>query len=217
MSAAQPHPYATDCLWKLVLAKLSEHPLTRELWPRDRPRLDETLLELFVLGERPSVSEVRGFLAEIGASPVLAREARVRWRRRLENPGWRPRELIRSGPGWVTPFYLPDLVVREHALRDISDRLGQAITVAARDYMQRSASDRSSVGTSVEGTVFVLTAAAVRLWSLSQDSVADLPWPSILSRSLTPHDTLAGHWTNSGRAREQERLDRWAAEDDARL
>ncbi len=212
MSAAQPHPNATDCLWKLVLTKLSEHPLMRELWPRDRPRLDETLLELFLLGERPSVSEVRGFLAEIGASPVLAREARVRWRRRLENPGWRPRELIRSGPGWATPFYLPDLVVHEHALRDISDRLGQAVAVAARDYMQRSASDPSSVGTSVEGTVFGLTAAAVRLWSLSQDSVDDLPWPSILSRSLTPHDTLSGHWTNSGRAREQERLDRWAAE-----
>ncbi len=117
---------ALDSLWKPVLAKLSEHPLMRELWPRDRPRLDETLLELFVLGERPSVREVRAFLAEIGASEVLRREVGVRWRKRLKNPGWRPRELIRSGSGWATPFYLPDLVVRENALRDISDRLGQA-------------------------------------------------------------------------------------------
>jgi hypothetical protein len=202
---------AADSLWKPVLAKLSEHPLTRELWPRDRPRLDEALLELFVLGERPSVSEVRAFLADIGASEVLAREAAVRWRKRLKNPAWRPRELIRSGPGWVTPFYLPDLVVRENALQGISDRLGQAIAVAARDYMQRSTSDPSSVGTSVEATVFGLTAAAVRLWSLSQDSVDDIGWPSILSRSVTPNDNLARHWTNSGRALERERLDRWSA------
>lgn len=202
---------ALDSLWKPVLAKLSEHPLMRELWPRDRPRLDETLLELFVLGERPSVREVRAFLADIGASEVLRREVGVRWRKRLKNPGWRPRELIRSGSGWATPFYLPDLVVRENALRDISDRLGQAVAVAARDYMRRSASDPSSVGTSVEATVFGLTAGAVRLWSLSQDSVEDIGWPSILSRSLTPSDNLARHWTNSGRAREQERLDRWAA------
>ncbi len=203
---------ADDSLWKPVLAKLSEHPLTRELWPRDRPRLDETLLELFVLGERPAVSEVRAFLAGIGASEVLAREVAVRWRKRLKNPAWRPRELIRSGPGWVTPFYLPDLVVCENALRDISDRLGQAIAVAASDYMQRSTSDPSSVGTSIEAAVFGLTAAAVRLWSLSQDSVEDIGWPSILSRSLMPGDSLARHWTNSGRAREQERLDRWSAE-----
>jgi hypothetical protein len=208
MSAAEPHPNATDPLWKLVLAKLSEHPLMRELWPRDRPRLDETLLELFLLGERPSVPEVRAFLVEIGATEVLRREVGVRWRRRLKNPGWRPRELIRSGPGWLTPFYLPDLVVREHALRDISERLGEAIAVAARDYMQRSAREPSSVGTSVEATVFGLTAAAVRVWSLSQDSVEDLGWPSILSRSLTPHDNLAGDWTNSGRAREDRLLRR---------
>jgi hypothetical protein len=201
---------AAHSLWKPVLEKLSEHPLTRELWPRDRPRLDETLLELFVLGERPSVSEVHAFLAEIGASEVLAREAAVRWRKRLKNPGWRPRELIRSGPGWVTPFYIPDLVVRENELLNISDRLAHAIAVAARDYMQRSASDPSSVGTCVEATVFGLTAGAVRMWSLSQDSVEDLGWPSILSNSLTPSDNLARHWTNSGRAREQERRDRWA-------
>ena len=211
-AAAEPEPNATGSLWKPVLVKLSEHPLTRELWPRDRPRLDEPLLELFLLGERPSVSEVRAFLAELGTTDVLAREAAVRWRRRLKNPGWRPRELIRSGPGWATPFYVPDLVVRENALRGISDRLVQAIGVAAGDYMQRSASDPASVGTSVEATVFGLTAAAVRLWSLSQDSVKDVGWPSILSRSVTPSDTLARHWTNSGRAREQERLDRWAAE-----
>lgn len=203
---------AVDSLWKPVLAKLSEHPLMRELWPRDRPRLDETLLELFVLGERPSVREVRAFLVEIGASDVLRREVGVRWRKRLKSPGWRPRELVRSGSGWATPFYLPDLVVRENALRDVSDRLAQAIAVAAGEYMQRSASDPSSVGTSVEATVFELTAAAVRLWSLSQDSVEDIGWPSILSRSLTPSDNVARHWTNSGRAREQERLDRWAAE-----
>ena len=91
-AAAEPEPNATGSLWQLALAKLSEHPLTRELWPRDRPRLDETLLELFLLGERPSVSEVRTFLAGLGTSDVLAREAVVRWRRRLKNPGWRPRE-----------------------------------------------------------------------------------------------------------------------------
>ena len=199
---------AVDSLWKPVLAKLSEHPLMRELWPRDRPRLDETLLELFVLGERPSVREVRAFLVEIGASDVLRREVGVRWRKRLKSPGWRPRELVRSGSGWATPFYLPDLVVRENALRDVSDRLAQAIAVAAGEYMQRSASDPSSVGTSVEATVFELTAAAVRLWSLSQDSVEDIGWPSILSRSLTPSDNVARHWTNSGRAREDRLLRR---------
>ena len=81
---------AVDSLWKPVLAKLSEHPLMRELWPRDRPRLDETLLELFVLGERPSVREVRAFLAEIGASEVLRQRGWGALEEAAQEPGLAP-------------------------------------------------------------------------------------------------------------------------------
>lgn len=55
-------------LWQAVLDWLRRHPVAAEPWLRDRARIDETSAELFILGERPSVTDVRVYLAAAGAS-----------------------------------------------------------------------------------------------------------------------------------------------------
>jgi hypothetical protein len=201
-------------LWQLVLDWLrDDNPLASEPWIRDRARIDETLAELYLLGERPPVAEVGSFLRETGAEDAWARDVSDRWRKRLANPSWRPRELARSGAAWVLPFYASDRVTREHGLRSVPERLAASLESAALDYMRKAAADPASAGASAEAQVFALTARAVRLWALSRDSVSDVGWPSVMSHGLSRRDkNLVRHLTNAGRALEREELDRYAAE-----
>ena len=200
-------------LWRAVLELLCGHPLTAEPWGRDQARVDETLAELFLLGERPSVDSMRVAITELGASHGWTKEVAARWRKRLARPGWEPRALARGG-GWVRPFYIPELVVHELGLRPIPDRLADALDTAARAYMTRSAADPASAGTSDEATIFALSAGAVRLWSLLQDAVEDMSCPSVVSTALDRKDNLVRHWTNAGRERERAKIERWRAEED---
>lgn len=192
----------SDELWRLVLAYLREEPCASEPSGRDSARVDELFAELYVLGERPSVEDVRDALAELGTGESWANEVAKRWRKRVRQPTWKPRELTRSGSGWLRPFFIPERLVTEHVLRPIPDRLAEALAIAARDCMRRSATDPESAGTSDEAAMYALTAGAVRLWALSQDAADGVGWPSVLSCALVANDTLGRHWTNAGRSRD---------------
>jgi len=116
---------------------------------------------------------------------------------------------MRSGSGWRRPFYVLDQLATEHGLRPIPDRLVDALAAAAHNYMRLSATDLAAANTGDAAAVFGLTAGAVRLWSLTQDAVEDASWSSVLSFALFRHDNLGGFWTNAGRAREREQLERY--------
>ena len=156
-------------LWKPVLNWLASAYLTSEPWIRDRARVDAVLWELYALGERPAVPELRRYLDELGESDGWAREVADRWRRRVRNPRWRPRRRDREGEPWVRPFYVVDRVVREHGLRSIPDRLADALTTAALDYMRVGEADPGAVRGSVEADVFALTTEAVYAWALTRE------------------------------------------------
>ena len=51
-----------EALWRLVLQWLFASRLAPEPSLRDRPLIDETFAELYVLGERQSAAEVRSLM-----------------------------------------------------------------------------------------------------------------------------------------------------------
>jgi hypothetical protein len=205
-------------LWRVALLFLQRGGLTSEPWGRDQARVDDLLAELYVLGERPSVDEMRSALAEFGAGGLWAKTITARWAKRVARPTWRPRALAHLGTGWVRPFCIPEQLVNDHGLRSVSERLVDALDASASDYMRHAATDPATQQTQDAAALFGLNAGAVRLWALSQDAVEGMSWPSVLSCALGRRDNLFGQWTNAGRALERERLDRWRAEqDEARL
>jgi hypothetical protein len=202
-------------LWRLALQFLQRAGLTREPWGRDQALVDDLLAELYVLGERPSVDDVRLALEEMGAGGTWAKVIAARWSKRVARPTWRPRAVAQLGAGWDGPFYVLDELVREHELRSISERLGDALHLSALDYMRRAATDPAAHETRDAAALFALSAGAVRLWALSQEAVKGMSWPSVLSCALSRRDSLLSQWTNAGRALERERLERWRARQEA--
>jgi hypothetical protein len=194
-------------LWRVALEYLREHPSTSEPNGRDRALVDALLVELYILGERPLICEVRRALADLGTGESWSSAVIVRWRKRLEGPTWRPRELMRNG-GWVRPFVVLESLVAKHGLRPIPERLVDALLVAAADYVRCAEADPTAAATSQEAALYALTAGAVRLWALSRDAVDGLSWPSVLACGLHGNDNLVRNLTNAGRAREGERLKR---------
>lgn len=200
-------------LWLPVMVRLA--PSASEVWGRDLGRVDDTLAELYLLGERPTVAEARYGLQAAGLRGTWSDVVVERWHKRCKMPTWCPRHLASGAPGrWVLPFYWPDVVARDLDLKTVSDRLQSAVAAAADTHMSTS---RDAPGTQQARTaeaVFWRTANALNLWALAGDAAPGAVFPSVMAGRIGPSGPRE-HLTSAGRALERLRLERYRAEPDA--
>ena len=209
-------PDREPSLWQAALEYLRGHDSASDPAGRDRPLVDGLLVELYVLGERPSVDEVRDYLDAAGVPDGPWRRGIIRvWRDRLKHPTRRSRRI----GGWEYPFVVPETLAAELGLRPVPDRLAEAASEAAGNYMRCAATDPGAEETPTAAELHEITAFAVRLWALSRDRIDGVDWPSVIRVPRPARDNLAEYATNTGRAREEARIEamlRKRDEDEAR-
>lgn len=186
-------------LWRLAIDYLRSHPSTSHPTGVDRRRVEQILAELYVLGERPTVDDVRAYFDEQGVGATGWSKDLVRvWRDRLKNPTRRHR----GRSGWLYPFNVFDYLVTEHGLRSVDARIVEALAAAAADYLDRAERDPAAPETRRAEELFVVTQGAVRLRAMAHDRATDdTDWPSIVTRYKTWYDNVSGYATRAGRAR----------------
>ena len=116
-------------LWQEIIDALARGGLTREIWPggRDRARVREALWELYLLGERPTLAELRGHVESHLPQSTWRTELVSLWADRLHFPARVP--ASRSSR---YPFALMDQPASEG--RTILDRLSEAAVRAVNDF-----------------------------------------------------------------------------------
>jgi hypothetical protein len=198
-------------LWQATIGFLRTAGVTSEPWGRDRGRVEELLAELYLLGERPSVEEVRVYLDSLGiAAGHWGREIVRLWRKRVRRPGVR----LKGRGGWVYPFAIPDGLVEEHGLRSVDERLLDALAAASTDYLRLAEAEPGSPRVDEARALLHLTAQAVDWRGLSRDRAHDHGWPSVTLWRRGP-DTFAEYHTRAGEARRREREERLRREYEA--
>lgn len=190
-------------LWQAALDYLRRHPSASDPAGRDRPLVDGLFVELYVLGERPSVDEVHDYLCAAGVPEGPWRRGLIRvWRDRLEHPARRSRRI----GGWAYPFVVPETLVAELGVRSVPDRLADAARAAAADYMLRAGVEPGADETHTAGELHEITSFAVRLWALSRDRIDGVEWRSPVQWPKATAD-IAEYATRTGRARAELRVE----------
>jgi hypothetical protein len=194
-------------LWQVTLDFLRRHPSAADPNGVDRGRIDDLLVELYVLGERPTVADVRAYFDATGLaeSRRAARMVTV-WTERLA----RPTRRHRAAQGWLYPFAVPEQLASEHGLEPVAPRLARALAAAAADHLAHAEVEPAGDAARNADRLFTITSNAVRLYALSRDRVEDdrrpSSFPSIVVVYKTWLDSLAERETRSGRARAEAKL-----------
>lgn len=198
-------------LWQAALDWLARGPFTEPDGSRDRPLVVALFVELYLLGERPTVDEVAAYLDERRLRGPRWRTAILRlWRDRLANPT----KPTRPPGSWRYPFVVPERLIADHNLPpSVTDRLIRSVSEAAADYMRVAELEPGSKRAGAAKRLFIVTSNAIRLRALTHDAAGDdVHWPSILFREVTALDHVEGRLTRAGIARTEARLERWVAE-----
>ena len=113
-----PHPVA-ETLWQHVLHWIGEH--ANNFHPLDDWRLVGQLQQMYAVGERPAVTEVKAYTVRLWpGSPALGRHVCDTWKTILRHPHRRFR-VVETRGGWS--LLSLDRLTTEHGLRSLDDRL----------------------------------------------------------------------------------------------
>jgi hypothetical protein len=123
---------AMALLWELTVSSLRHAGVTREIGPRgrDRDRVRQILWELYMLGERPSPTEIRVFGGVDGVPTTWSRHVADLWRERLSDP---TRTMRHSH--WARAFGYPAGIIERHSLESVERRLGRELVRATDEYV----------------------------------------------------------------------------------
>lgn len=138
-TARNPEP-----LWKLCLRFLTGGQINY-LYPLDEPQVVYLLQDLYALGERPSVDELRAFARQIWSDWGSSEKRLVEiWKLISRNPDHRFRRL--KGIEWRDqPFFKVEYIIKENGLTGLSERLGEVACTALHELVAASESgDRAS-------------------------------------------------------------------------
>jgi hypothetical protein len=200
-------------LWQAALSWLLERPaITRSPWLGDRARVEEVLIELYLLGERPTPEETRVYAESLGASSAWAREVAKLWRQRLKDPMRQPKELRRSTQ-WRHTFLVPEEAAAEHGLTPVGERLVEALRAAAADFLEQAERDPGAKSTALAWELVEALSSALRIWAETRDAVEDVSWPSSIPSRRRARIVPFTSWrTKTGKAASEERLKALRAE-----
>lgn len=207
-------------LWKLAIRACGELINVGNVHPSDEKLLAATFLELYLVGERPSLPEVETFLKELWpAQPEYNRRAILEiWRKLIRNPQHRFRVLRRNWP-WRQPFYVLDGICQREGLEPVGERLARQVGVGAENY--RKAVEAAPAAPETEGAAraLAMTVRALEVWGSTRDADPDAPWGASvlwLDKQSDPVQRLA-RFTKTGRARHEEWLQRVRDEHERRF
>ncbi len=195
--------------WHLAIAWLVNGP--REVWGRDRARVEALWHELHALGERPSRREMRHFFHERwpAQSATVTKVLLDLWAKRLRSPHHIPKSVRdeRSYP-WAYPFVIPELIAKKHGLPAPGTALAQRVANSSAAYLASVEAGGESETRSAEGEL----AASVHylfVWGATRDRVEDAEWPATTLLVKRPSVTVLAHTTHTGQVLERARLERW--------
>jgi hypothetical protein len=177
-----------DSLWRRVVEWLRSVGLI-EVWPegRDRARVREVLFEVYLLGERPNVAEVREAIRQ--KNPDWAREVAQLWTLRLR----KPHQVPKLG-GWRYPFYVPAEILGRSA---VADRLVVQVEHSAAAYARLIAEGATARELVEADASLRLQTDALRVWGQThvtwKNYDGDDVWGRIPSRArplVGPHPRI---------------------------
>jgi hypothetical protein len=185
-------------LWEATFNYIVECDVTSAPSGQDRGRIEELFAQLYLLGQRPSVVEVRSYLQERWPAQDRGWQSEILklWRQRLKTPSRQPKSARRGA--WAYPFVIPETLAREHDLASVPDRLTAALADAAHAYIKAVEAEPGSPDTDVAAAVYALTAQAVRFFALSRDRIDEVDWPSVTTPPRA-NDNLFEYATRAGR------------------